>query len=75
MGLDIKHSDISTCHRMHTPKGSDWNGGSPLYDPSSPPIYVKFVARDIKHLVMNKRFNLRGKKKTTMDLSTQCMKI
>ena len=60
MGLDIHPSDISTCHRVFTPKGSEWNGGSPLYDPASPPIYVKFIARDAKNYVMNNKSNLRG---------------
>ena len=60
MGLTIRYSDISTCHGMNTPRGSEWNGGSPLYDPLCPPIYIKFVSRDVKKLVYKHRFRLRG---------------
>ena len=59
MGLSIYHSDISTCHRMNTPQGSEWNGGSPEYDPSSPPIYIKFISRDVRNYVMRNKFRLR----------------
>ena len=62
MGLDITHEDISTCHRMHTPKGSDWNGGSAEYDPACPPIYFKLLSRDVKHYIFRNKANLRGKR-------------
>ena len=63
MNINIAHYDISTCHRMHTPPGSDWNGGSRLYDPDSPPVYVKFISRDVKNYVLRRKAELRGRGK------------
>ena len=40
LDLNIDHRDISTCHRVFTPIGSDWRGGSSLHDPKCPPIYI-----------------------------------
>lgn len=45
MGIDVKSSEISVCHRQFIPKGQEWLKGSKLHDPTCPPIYVKFALR------------------------------
>ena len=62
MGLDIRYSDISTCHRMYTTQGSEWNGGSPHYDPTAPPIYIKFISHKKEELFLLKQKHIYFKR-------------
>ena len=59
MGLNINPADISVCHRVSIPKNSDWAEDSSI-DSTCPPIYIKFLSRDVKNHVLKSRFSLRG---------------
>ena len=53
LGIDINRQQVSTCHRNYPP--------SHLYTENCPPIYVKFVIRDLKRDCLKRKFRLRGK--------------
>ena len=53
LGIDINRQQVSTCHRNFPP--------SHLYKKNCPPIYVKFVIRDLKRDCLKRKFKLRGK--------------
>ena len=53
LGIDINRQQVSTCHRNYPP--------SHLYTENCPPIYVKFVIRDLKRDCLKRKFKLRGK--------------
>lgn len=50
MGINFRRDEISTTHRLWFPGCNE----------KCPPIYVKFLPRDLKHHVMKKRRNLSG---------------
>ena len=52
LGIDIHKNFVSTCHRNFPPKHT--------YAPHCPPIYIKFVRRDLKRDCMRQKFRLRG---------------
>ena len=54
LGIDVKPQFVSTCHRNYPPKH--------LYNGSCPPIYIKFVIRDIKRDCLRQKLRLRGKR-------------
>ena len=56
LGVTVHPNEISTCHRLRYKR----KGDQPLdYHPQCPPIYVKFVHRDLKNHLLNLRYKLK----------------
>ena len=53
LGMNINRQFVSTCHRNYPPKNT--------YPVNCPPIYVKFVIRDIKKECLKRKSRLRGR--------------
>ena len=57
LGVRVHESEISACHRTYFRKSTAEKLG---INPSCPPIYVKFVRRDLKNLLMRRRYLLKN---------------
>ena len=56
LGVTIHPSEISTCHRLRYKKKGDEELD---HHPNCPPIYVKFLRRDLKNYLLSLRYKLK----------------